>query len=107
VYYRLKQTDFDGRSSYSNTILTKLDCNSNGKLSVYPNPFRSVININTEAEDSRIIVINTQGQLVHDSSLTSSNSSAISTADWPSGLYYVRNIVNGEVVDAQKIMKQD
>ena len=35
-YYRLKQTDFDGKFAYSN--LVKVEMNDENKLSIYPNP---------------------------------------------------------------------
>jgi hypothetical protein len=48
-YYRIKQIDLDGRSSYSNMISVRLDGKSLVKL--YPNPVEQVLSI----ESDRII----------------------------------------------------
>jgi len=40
-YYRLKQTDFDGKYSYSNIVPVKYELNSgNGTLNLFPNPVK-------------------------------------------------------------------
>lgn len=45
IYYRLKQTDFDGTSTYSKTVSVLLDDNSMSGISVSPNPFADVMRI--------------------------------------------------------------
>jgi N-formylglutamate amidohydrolase len=66
TYYRLKQTDFDGKTTYSPIISIE---NQKGKnaLTVYPNPskgtFHIVIN-NKEEGQSIVTLYNMQGQLV-------------------------------------------
>lgn len=46
TYYRLKQVDFDGAYSYSNTIaVSKNERNNQDQLILYPNPARTNINI--------------------------------------------------------------
>lgn len=44
IYYRLKQTDFDGKSSFSNTVSVNLgniyDANEISFENIYPNPFQ-------------------------------------------------------------------
>ncbi len=47
VYYRLRQVDLDGKSSYSKVISVKLK-KAAGELIVSPNPFSSYVNINVE-----------------------------------------------------------
>ncbi len=41
LYYRLKQTDFDGTTSYSNIVSVQYNGNNRTYLQVYPNPARS------------------------------------------------------------------
>ncbi len=40
-YYRLKQTDFDGKFTYSKIVAVSFDSDNNFDLSVYPNPSKS------------------------------------------------------------------
>ncbi|MEN9440037.1 MAG: hypothetical protein RLZ33_113 [Bacteroidota bacterium] len=57
VYYRLKQTDFNGAASYSATI--HLDCNNlnPSTLAVYPNPTNGLLNISFNKEVSGLVHI--------------------------------------------------
>jgi len=62
VYYRLKQTDFDGRNSYSKIISVRLKTAATG-FTVSPNPFSSHVNINidwnkNEAANVKVISMN-------------------------------------------------
>lgn len=45
LYYRLKQTDFDGTSSYSKTVSVNLQQNELTQISVGPNPFNDNLRI--------------------------------------------------------------
>jgi len=70
VYYRLKQTDYDGKFSYSEPIIIKLENEVNNGfqlLSYYPNPFVNYVNINFEVSTDcnlRLDLYNSQGVLV-------------------------------------------
>ncbi|QLH44486.1 MAG: T9SS type A sorting domain-containing protein [Bacteroidota bacterium] len=44
-YYRLKQVDFDGRVSYSETIELKPAETTNGVVSVFPNPSNGIFQV--------------------------------------------------------------
>lgn len=52
LYYRLKQVDFNGTSTFSNTVVLKKDAKTNESIAVYPNPFNDqitcTINANTQ-----------------------------------------------------------
>ena len=66
VYYRLKQTDFDGKGYVSKIIQVKLKSAAN-KTVVSPNPFSDYININTQWQNTEIATItifNVQGKMV-------------------------------------------
>lgn len=62
-YYRLKQTDFDGKYTYSN--IAAVDFNENLSFSLFPNPTRSnsqvYLNINSSVNDGQLILV-----VVHD-----------------------------------------
>lgn len=108
IYYRLKQTDYDGKSSYSNIITAKFDCDTGDAFNASPNPFSGEINMSIQNDDgSQIIVLDTQGSIVYDSQKMYVHQSKISTTDWPSGLYIARYLVNGQLIKSQKLIKQE
>ncbi len=49
-YYRLKQTDFDGRFSYSTIEAVTIKKYSSG-LSIYPNPTKNIINVSGDKDE--------------------------------------------------------
>ena len=108
IYYRLKQTDYDGRSSYSNVLFSKFDCGDNSEFTAFPNPFSNEINITANDDgDFQIIVFDAQGRVVADTKISNASNSQIVTDDWPEGLYIARYLQNGEIINAQKIIKQN
>lgn len=63
-YYRLKQTDFNGKYTYFEMIASQ--CGSNEEIGLYPNPTKSYFsfNYNSVGENLLIEVRNMAGQLV-------------------------------------------
>ena len=68
VYYRLKQSDFDGQYSYSEDIL--VNCDKSGKyeiIGIYPNPTHSAITVDLNLAlggDVKLVLYNSIGQLI-------------------------------------------
>ena len=65
TYYRLKQVDNDGKSSYSDVL--KLDLKENARLTVYPNPAKNAatVEVNLDAASKVIMqVISRDGKIV-------------------------------------------
>ncbi|MCZ2222219.1 MAG: T9SS type A sorting domain-containing protein, partial [Chitinophagales bacterium] len=57
-YYRLKQMDKDGKSSYSNVVILKGDkANQVSITGVYPNPTRNTLNVNIASPSSERVSI--------------------------------------------------
>lgn len=54
-YYRLKQVDYDGKSSYSNTI--SIHSTSSNIVSFFPNPATNVLNINIDNKINETLTI--------------------------------------------------
>ncbi len=66
VYYRLKQVDFDGSTTYHQTIPANCFANKEYHISIYPNPNKGLITVDLDnLKDVSIAVKNTIGQLVH------------------------------------------
>jgi hypothetical protein len=96
VYYRLKQTDYDGQYSYSNII--HVSCTSdNGyadELTVYPNPANESIQIQLHSNEQGTYVIaiyNLLGQVVQEVQQTKSGAETLSIPlSVANGQYVVR-----------------
>ncbi|MBA2249962.1 MAG: T9SS type A sorting domain-containing protein [Chitinophagaceae bacterium] len=111
VYYRLKQTDLDGKSSYSRVVAVKLK----GELhpvSVSPNPFTSYLNVNlgwSKAEVVSAKVYNVQGKEVSSKTVQMVKGTNYIKLDdlsnLPSGNYIIQFISGDERV-SEKITKQ-
>ncbi len=66
VYYRLKQVDFDGSTTYHQTIPANCLANKEYHISIYPNPNKGLITVDLDnLKDVSIVVKNTIGQLVY------------------------------------------
>src|SRR5690606_10885203 len=61
TYYRLKQTDFDGKFSYSDIIRVETGPVAR-EFRIYPNPASTVVNITkTDEDEFTIRLVNQQG----------------------------------------------
>ena len=87
-YYRLKQTDFDGRFEYSTIESIWLNKNTPSSLSVFPNPFKNQITIETDAEE--VFIFDALGRLVKDIDLEKLNALSIDLGNLSSGVYFVK-----------------
>jgi hypothetical protein len=85
-YYRLMQTDIDGKTSYSRVI--RIDREMTNRLRLYPNPARGKIVVSGIMPGSRLSVYDSGGrqrkQIIGSSSLQE-----IYVHDLPKGLYYL------------------
>ncbi|MFH2096335.1 MAG: T9SS type A sorting domain-containing protein [Bacteroidota bacterium] len=108
-YYRLKQTDFDGKFSYSNIITVNLI--PDNSIIVFPNPATSTLNISSEmnlSDDISFQLIDITGKIILDQKNTGNNGNNISVMDLSgidNGVYYL--IINSETINYKtKIIKQ-
>lgn len=102
VYYRLQQVDFDGKTTYSKVI--SIDIEAKASLKIYPSLAKrgDVLQLET-VNNATIEVLNINGQIVQMvqqstngfNQKTDKTTLNISTANLPSGRYFVRFIGNG------------
>jgi len=57
-YYRLKQTDFDGKFSYSDIVTVNFNENKINAITAYPNPFDQEINLMFRSDLEKNIIVN-------------------------------------------------
>ncbi len=102
VYYRLKQTDFDGQFEYFNTVAVELNNKvaTRGKLNVYPNPCNGscAVTLSNSAGNQQldVTVWDLSGKQVQASVVNTGSVSAsyqlTTNSDLQPGMYVVRAI---------------
>jgi hypothetical protein len=70
-YYRLKQTDYDGRFRYSQIVAAPSARGYGSNLNIYPNPSNGVFTIQFSEKISRVEIINLFGEIIYVSELNS------------------------------------
>lgn len=92
TYYRLKQIDFNGNYSYSNTI--SIVYNNDELFSAVPNPFTDNITISIPAfrfekfSDYQLLVHDSYGRLIYSQQI-SKHGFTVETANWRKGIYFI------------------
>lgn len=99
-YYRLKQTDYDGRHEYFQIVSVEINRTTFPTVNIYPNPTTgAVINVqanNVDDEEILIVLSNVMGQTVY-SKIALQNNGNVITALTPSdtltpGIYIVSGV---------------
>lgn len=84
TYYRLKQIDWDGTSTYSKMVFVK---GSEQVVSVYPNPSHGRLTIRAQNQNQPYSIKNEQGITVMKSPVLPDKE--ISTESWRDGIYFL------------------
>ncbi len=95
IFYRIKQTDIDGRVDYSNVYQLQLsgkEVSVYGRLTVFPNPAYENINVSIEGranDQIEVYIFSAEGQqmMVKRGSTGTFN---VNIQDWPDGVYIVQ-----------------
>ena len=114
-YYRLKQTDFDGKFEYSPVISVNLEKEGLGIFNIVsagPNPFTEYVNVEYDAQaegTSEITLTNINGAVVSREEIASSfgrNKYALQNNDnLPKGIYFLSINQNGVSSKPLKLIK--
>ena len=109
IYYRLKQIDFDGKSSLSDIRVVNLPAVAglnevNNEITIYPNPTNDRLNISLSQQSSSttIQLFDITGRIVKNVN-TLNNINQIDVSDLCNGLYFI-NISNQEINVSRKII---
>lgn len=104
-YFRIKQVDIDGKSSYSATRSVKFDKGQVVALQVYPNPVKDVLQLNIQRANIQVLLVDQTGKTVQQLSLQQGQHT-IDMASMPTGIYQLAIFEKGIRIDTKKIMKQ-
>ena len=112
IYYRLKQVDKDGRTTYTNTLVVKMKGTNDIMIQASPNPFVENLNVRftaTENGKAEVSLVNGNGQqiLTKQSNVTKGyiTVQVDGLAKLAPGMYIATVKINGVVAGSQKIIK--
>ncbi|MCB9234410.1 MAG: T9SS type A sorting domain-containing protein [Bacteroidia bacterium] len=95
-YYRLRQTDFDGKFTFSSLVEVNLGETSRIVLQAWPNPSAGKFNLEISGlndDTAELLVLNPGGQVVFQENLTTLQSQsqiALDLSGNPAGIYFLR-----------------
>jgi hypothetical protein len=102
TYYRLKQTDYDGSSTYSDVIA--VGCNGLDMYLVYPNPAKDIVYITVDDsnEMTDILLVDSKGAVIFSSQFKVKTSISISSLS--EGIYFL-TLSNTKKIEIIKVLK--
>lgn len=101
-YYRIKQTDTKGKTSYSLTRWVQIS--KTGKLYIWPNPANDVLHIRTAFAKGSMEIFDTEGKLMLKRSITN-NITNLPLLQLGKGIYFIRVKHDKEIL-AEKFVKE-
>jgi len=114
VYYRLKQTDYDGNSTYSKIQSIDIFSNSISEFTVYPNPSNpNNVNIIISSKEDKVIlqVTDNIGRSIYNGSIDMNKSTTrffklADVCELQPGLFYTISIISNGGTKSKKISVQ-
>lgn len=98
VYYRIKQFDFDGKSTTSSSIVVSDYLENN--MTIYPNPAKNQLNVIAPFEFNQIELIDIQGEVIRTITVENTLQSFVDLTEMKDGMYFIK------VTDGNKISNQ-
>ncbi|MBJ7427546.1 MAG: T9SS type A sorting domain-containing protein [Bacteroidia bacterium] len=111
VYYRLKQIDFDGKTTLSQVVRVTKNAESMNSMIVFPNPFNNEYNVSFNAAKAGMITletVNLEGKVIviKTTAVTQGANTVpvVEAANLSAGVYFVRLTIDGET-QVMKLVK--
>ena len=112
VYYRLKQIDNNGKITYSNTLVVKLQAKAGVAIETAPNPFTENLSVRFTTDETGNAVINiisnTGQKILSKQSVVSKGYNTLQLnglSKLAPGMYIAQIYINGVASGTQKIIK--
>ncbi len=109
TYYRLKQTDFDGRFNYSAIVVSDICKNKTEfEFDIFPNPATSILSIKSDNSDEmnkEITITDAIGKVVLKTQINDLNASQININELSEGVYFI-SVISGDKKMVKKFVKQ-
>ena len=103
VYYRIKQSDFDGSFDYTNTVAVAPYITTHIiDIQAYPNPANTQFNLqlNKVGKNNQARVFNIMGQLISQQTIQGTHTN-FNVEDWEAGTYIL--VIN---IDEQQLQQR-
>ena len=110
LYYRIKQVDLDGRVSFSEMVVIRLDCEDQAvRFNVRPNPAFNDLYVDVDGSldvASKIVVLNSLSQTIATLPINKTDSrTLVDVTKYTAGMYYIKILNNNnEVIFTEKII---
>jgi hypothetical protein len=103
-YYRLKQTDYDGQTSYSKIVAVDFNT-SDFIIDIYPNPFskETTFRTNVNLKNASLIIYNSHKMVRQIENITGTIFT-LKRDNMRNGLYWIKLIEDKEVIAIKKIV---
>ncbi len=103
-YYRLRQVDFDGTSSYSQVVSIDFPSLEDlESLALWPNPTTGIVNLGWESQEApEYVVTDALGRVLQSGSLVAGQ---IDLSAFPKGVYFL-NLKTENGMRAERVVKQ-
>ena len=101
-YYRIKQTDADGRSNFSKTVV--LTVNTQAAMVLLPNPASRLVTVQANQPMQLLQCYNSNGQLVYEAKPGAARHT-ITVQQWAAGIYHVKIITGSNTVTGRFLKK--
>jgi len=102
-YYRLQQTDLDGKPQWSNIV--PIEVNSGGNITVYPNPTDGKVTVIGTANGDILKVYNSIGAEVLKQTSSGANTQ-LDLSNKIAGLYFILVLRNNIIIQRKKVVKK-
>jgi Secretion system C-terminal sorting domain len=101
-YYRLAQTDIDGKQTYSPVVSINLE-NKIAEISVYPNPAKDHLTISFPVVSRyEVALLNISGQIISNNVVATNDNYILNLSGLKTGIYFIRIIHEG-ITETKKI----
>ena len=108
-YYRLKQTDFDGKYTYSKLVAIDVSSQQTEDFSIYPNPFSTsatiVINDVSQFNKVELKIYNVLGEEMMITNITK-QITTFDTRSLSTGIYFYQITDNNKTIQSGKLIAQ-
>jgi hypothetical protein len=102
-YYRLEQTDLDGKQSFS--MIRQINLNTATTINIYPNPVTDHIYV-TGIGNMQVVLYNNAGQLIRVPSELNGNGVILYITSLQAGIYFIHILQNGNAQTTNMIIKE-
>lgn len=103
LFYRIEAVDKDGKLTYSKILQTTSNTQQ-ATFIIYPNPAKSIVQINFP-KIKQIIISTLMGKLVKSGTFQNTNAATISIADLQRGVYFIKVLGNNNCVIQKLIVE--